>query len=65
MLDFVKIQFSHLNHKLPLNHTTNCKSAFHKKVLENWKYFKSVGPSSKCEVLNDYIFNSAFILSEV
>ena len=61
MLD---LKFSKLNHKLPLNQTKNCKSAFHKQVLENWKNFKNVEPSLKCEVLNEYIFNSAFIQTD-
>ena len=64
MLDLLNLKFSNLNHKLPLNQTKNCKSAFHKQVLENWIYFKNVEPSSKCEVLNEYIFNSAFIQTD-
>ena len=55
MLDLLNLKFSHLNHKLPLNQIKNCKSAFRKQVLENWIYFKNVEPSSKCEVLNEYI----------
>ena len=64
MLDLLNLKFSNLNHKLPLNQTKNCKSAFHKQVLENWIYFKNIEPSSKCEVLNEYIFNSAFIQTD-
>ena len=64
MLDLLNLKLSNLKYKLPLNQTKNCKSAVHKQVLENWIYFKNVEPSSKCEVLNEYIFNSAFIQTD-
>ena len=63
-LELFNIERENLNKKLPDDYRKKCLTNFHKQVFDCWNSLHGKEPMTTGQILNEFIFNNKFIVSD-